>query len=86
MVRNKYPNNLKSGSRNQTMKIVFFCSHIIFILYVDDSIFMAQHNHFIDHAMVDLIASSLKIEDQEYSSNYVGVNVKQIRKETISLL
>ena len=56
---------------------VIVCSKYVLVLYVDDGIFMSSGNTLIDKAINDLIAAGLKIEDQGYPSDYVGINIKQ---------
>ena len=47
---------------------------------------MAKHNHQINKAIKDLISTGLKIKDQGYHPYvYVGINIKQVDKNTISL-
>ena len=46
---------------------------------------MAKHNHLINKAIEDLIATGLKIKDQVYPFDYVGVNIKQTGRNMISL-
>ena len=56
---------------------VFVCGKCVFVLYVDDGICMSPDKMLIDKAIKDLIGVGLKIEDQRYPSNYVGVNIKK---------
>ena len=49
---------------------------MIFVAYVDDGIFLRPHPHLIDEAIRDLISVGLKIEDQGFPVDYVGVNMK----------
>ena len=56
---------------------VFVHSTCVFVLYVDDGIFMSHDKTLIDKAIEDLIAAGLKIEEQGYPSEYIGVNVEK---------
>ena len=46
---------------------------------------MTKHNHLMNEAIEDSNTTGLNIKDQGYSSDYVGVNIKQIGKNMISL-
>ena len=64
---------------------VFVHSKCVFVLYVDDGIFLSPDKNLIDKAIKDLIAVGLKIEGQGYPSNYIGVNIKKNEKGSIKL-
>ena len=56
---------------------VFIHGKCVFDVYVDGGIFMCPDKRFIDKAIKDLQAAGLKIEDQGYPSDHVGVKIKQ---------
>ena len=58
---------------------------MIFVAYIDDGIFLSPHPHLIDEAIMDLNVR-LKIEDQGFPLDYVGVNMKQNNNGSILLL
>ena len=58
---------------------VFVCDKSVLILYVDDDIFMSPEKNLIDKTIKNLIAVGLKVEDQGYSSDWIGVNQKEWR-------
>ena len=49
----------------------------MFVLYIYDGISMSHCRTLIEKAIKDVIAVGLKIEDQGYPSDYVGINIKQ---------
>ena len=56
---------------------VFVHGKCVFVLYVDNGIIMSPDKKLIDKAIEDFIAVGLKIKDQGYPSDYVGVNIKK---------
>ena len=64
---------------------VFVHSKCVFVLYVDDDIFMSPDKILIDKAIKDLIAVGLKIKDQGYPCDYIGVNIKKNDDRSIKL-
>ena len=57
----------------------------MFVLYVDDGIFVSPDKNLIDKTIQDLIAVILKIEDQGYPLDYIGVNIKKNEDGSIKL-
>ena len=64
---------------------VFYRGGIIFIVYVDDGIFMGKSDDEITAAIEDLKALDLNIEDQGHPADYVGVSIKQHKDGTYEL-
>ena len=58
-------------------KFVIIHGKCVFAFYVDDSILMSPEKLLIDNATQKLNALGLKMEDQGYSSDYFGINIKQ---------
>ena len=56
---------------------VFYRGEVIFIVYVDDGIFMGKNDQLINAAIEELKALDLNLEDQGHPADYVGVNIKQ---------
>ena len=65
---------------------VFVWGKVIFVAYIDDGFFLSPHPHLIDEAIRDLISVGLKIEDQGFPADYVGVNIKRNNGGIILLL
>ena len=57
---------------------VFVHSTCVFVLYVDDIIFMSPDKKLVDKAIEDLIAVRCKIKDQGYL-DFVGANIKRMK-------
>jgi hypothetical protein len=55
---------------------VFYCGDIIFMVYVDDGIFIGSDDSQLREVIKELQDLSLKIEDQGHPADYVGVNFK----------
>ena len=49
---------------------------IIFIIYVDDGIFLSEDDAMISEAIQMLRDTGLDIQDQGHSADYVGLNIK----------
>ena len=64
---------------------VFYRGDVIFIVYVDDGIFMAKSNEHITAAIDELQALKLNIEDQGHPADYVGVSIKRYKDGTYEL-
>jgi hypothetical protein len=58
---------------------VFYRDDVIFIVYVDDGIFISGNDVAITRAIRDITESGLEIEDQGHPSDYVGVSIKKHR-------
>ena len=58
---------------------VFYRGDTIFIVYVDDRIFIVDNNNQIIAIIAQLQSLGLEIEDQGQPANYVGVNIKRLK-------
>jgi hypothetical protein len=56
---------------------VFYKDDIIFMVYVDDGIFLGANDKQLINAIQDIQNAGLNIEDQGHPSDYVGVNVRK---------
>jgi hypothetical protein len=56
---------------------VFFRDDIIFMVYVDDGIFLGNNDSKLQDAIRDIQGIGLNIEDQGHPADYVGVNIKK---------
>ncbi len=64
---------------------VFYQDDIIFIVYVNNGIFLGPSEEKISNAITDLKNLDLDIEDQGHPANYVGVAIKCLRNGSIKL-
>ncbi len=64
---------------------VFYQDDVIFIVYVDDGIFLGPSDEKISNAITKLQNLELDIEDQGHPANYVGVAIKRLRNGSIKL-
>jgi hypothetical protein len=58
---------------------VFYRDDIIFMVYVDDGIFIGSSDSQLKNAIRELQDLNLKIEDQGHPADYVGVNISKLR-------
>ena len=58
---------------------VFFRDDVIFMVYVDDGIFLGNDDSKLTDAIRDIQNSGLNIEDQGHPADYVGVNIKKMK-------
>ncbi len=56
---------------------VFFCGDIIFIVYVDDGIFLGNDDAQLLQAIKEIQGLGLNIEDQGHQADYIGVSIKK---------
>ena len=76
-------NLLKIGfERSKIDECVFYRGNLVFLVYVDDGIFVSFDGTSIDNVIKELQASKLKLEDQGHPSDYVGVNIKKQRNKS----
>ena len=67
---------MKLGFRHSLIdKSVFNCDIIVFLVYVDDSIFVSFERSDIDKTIKKLQCKNLKIKEQDHPADYVGVNI-----------
>ena len=58
---------------------VFFRGDIIFMVYVDDGIFLGNEDTQLKQAIQEIQNVGLNIEDQGHPADYVGVSIKKLR-------
>ncbi len=58
---------------------VVFRDDIIFMVYVDDSIFLGINDSKLQAAIQDIQELGLNMEDQGHPADYVGVNIKKLQ-------
>jgi hypothetical protein len=58
---------------------VFFRDDIIFMVYVDDGIFLGNDDSKLQVTIQEIQELGLNIEDQDHPADYVGVNIKKLR-------
>jgi len=61
---------------------VFFRGDIIFMVYVDNGIFLGNNDAQLELAIKEIQGLGLNIEDQGHPADYVGVNIKKLRDGT----
>jgi hypothetical protein len=64
---------------------IFYKDNIIFIVYVDDGIFLAPSDQQLCDIINELRNLKLSIEDQGHPANYVGVSIKKLKNDVIEL-
>jgi hypothetical protein len=58
---------------------VFFCNDAIFMVYVDDGIFLGSNCLQLQDVITEIQDLVLNIEDQGHPADYVGVNIKALK-------
>ncbi len=58
---------------------MFFREDIIFIVYVDNGIFLGPDDVKLQAAICEIQEAGLNIEDQGHQANYVGLNIKKMK-------
>ena len=58
---------------------VFYRGDIIFMVYVDDGIFLGKDDEQLKASIREIQESGLNIEDQGHPADYVGVNIKKLK-------
>jgi hypothetical protein len=64
---------------------VFYRNDVIFIVYVDDGIFLGPSEEKISNTITELQNLVLDIKDQGHPADYVGVAIKRFRDGSIEL-
>jgi hypothetical protein len=64
---------------------VFYRGDVIFIVYVDDGIFLGLSNKQLSGIINEMRILKLDIKDQGHPVDYVGVNIKRIKDSSIEL-
>ncbi|KAL7474375.1 LOW QUALITY PROTEIN: hypothetical protein ACHAW6_000350 [Cyclotella cf. meneghiniana] len=57
---------------------VFYRDDIIFIVYIDDGIFVGTSDDQLSHVIKELTDRGLQIENQGHPVDYIGVNIKRL--------
>ena len=65
-------------TRSLIDECVFYRGSLVFLLYVDDGIFVSLDGSDIDETIKELQRENLKIEDQGHPADYVGVNINKL--------
>ncbi len=58
---------------------VFFHGDIIFMMYMDDGIFLGGDNLQLQEVIKEIQNLGLNIEDQGHPADYVGINIKKLK-------
>ncbi len=58
---------------------IFFHGDIIFMVYMDDCIFLGSDDLQLQEVIKEIQNLGLNIEDQGHPANYVGVNIKKLK-------
>ncbi len=58
---------------------IFFHGDIIFMVYVDNGIFLGNDDALLHQAITEIQGLGLKIKDQGHPADYVGVSIKKLR-------
>ena len=66
-----------SFQQSQVDECTFYCGDVIFIIYVDGSIFFGSHDDTLTLIIKQLKDVGLNVEDQGHPADYVGVNIKR---------
>jgi hypothetical protein len=77
-------NSSKSTSSNLN-DCVFYRGEVIFIVYVDNGIFLGSSDKQLSGIITELRNLDLDIEDQGHPADYVGVNIKRMKDGSIGL-
>ncbi len=56
---------------------MFFCDDIIFMVYVDDGIFLGSNDSQLQDVIKEIQKLGFNIEDQGHPADCVGVNIKK---------
>ncbi len=72
-------NNLTSLGYTSSLidNCIFFCNYIIFMVYVDDGIFLGNDNVQLLQAIKEIQGLGLNIKDQSHPADYGGVSIKK---------
>ncbi len=61
---------------------VLFCDDIIFMVYVDDGIFLGSNDLRLQDVIKEIQDLGLNIEDQGHPAGYVGINIKKLKDDS----
>jgi hypothetical protein len=65
---------------------VFYKDDIVFMVYVDDGIFLGPDDEQLRQAIHDIQNAGINIEDQGHPADYVGVNIKKTKDRSYEFL
>jgi hypothetical protein len=65
---------------------VFYQDDVIFIVYIDNGIFLGPSNQQLHDIINELRNLKLSIEDQGHPADYVGVSIKKLKNSIIELI
>jgi hypothetical protein len=57
---------------------VFYQNNIIFMVYVNNGIFLGKENNQLKQVIQEIQGTGLKIKDQGHPADYVGINIKKM--------
>jgi hypothetical protein len=63
---------------------IFYQDDVIFIVYVNDGIFLGSSDQQLRGIINELHNLKLSIEDQGYPADYVGVNIKKLKDASLN--
>jgi hypothetical protein len=58
---------------------VFYCNDVIFMVYIDDSIFLGKNNAKLKDIIREIQETDLNIKDQGHPAYYARVNIKKMQ-------
>ncbi len=58
---------------------IFSCDNIMFMVYLDDGIFLGSNNLQLQYVIKEIQNLDLNIEDQGHPADYVGVNINKLK-------
>jgi hypothetical protein len=64
---------------------VFFHSDVIFMVYMDNDIFLGSNDLQLQEVIKEIQNLGLNIEDQGHPADYVGVNIKKLKDGSYEL-
>ena len=71
--------------QSQIDDCVFYRGDVIFIVYVDDGIFLGLSDEQLSGIITEMRNLDLDIKDQGHPADYIGVNIKQMKDGSIGL-
>jgi hypothetical protein len=69
-----------------TDNCVFYSDYIIFVVYVNDSIFLGKDDTQLKKLICEIQETRLNIKDQGHPADYVGVNIKKMRSRSYEFM
>jgi hypothetical protein len=71
--------------QSQIDDCIFYRGDVIFIIYVDNGIFLGSSDEQLSGIITEMRNLDLDIEDQGHPADYVGVNIKRMKDGSIGL-